>query len=277
MLAAVTLSSNPSRSGTAATTSRTTRPMASSETAAITQPSNPTRARSRIVVIGAPSCLPSAAAHADSEIAASEITETAEVATDVAERATVAKSGIAAPEIAALSVKCAGGGIGSLGGPRVVSGITEEGIGDHAANHDPGDGAHKIAHHEAAHADAGWHAGPGPLQRARLTHLGPRREPGQRTWVFVVESTGRALGRGQCRVQLLQHHAALFRGQPGESLGVRVFDRLRWGRSQEEPVTFDRLLVRRQVARTGQGSCGSSPRFIAAKQTSQHVHGELLR
>src|SRR5829696_1513058 len=216
MHAAVTLSSSPTRSGTAAMTSRTTRPMAANETAAITHPSSPIRTRSRVAVIGTSSRVHSASGHAASEIAASEITETADVASDVAERATVAKPGIPIPEIAAFGVESVGGGVGSPGGPFVVSGIAKERIGDHAADHHPSDGAHEVAHHETSHAHsthahACRHTGPRSLQRARLPHLGPGGEPSQRTWILVISSAGSALGRGQRRVPFLQHHAALFR------------------------------------------------------------------
>ena len=122
------------------------------------------------------------------------------------------------------------------------------------------------------------HAGPGPLQRAGLAHLGPGGEPGERARILVIGSTGRALGRRQRRVQLLQHHAALFRGQLGERLGMRFFDRLRWSRSQEIPVAIDRLLVRRHLRANGAGTCavrdlGSSP---PNKRRSMSM-GKLLR
>src|SRR5215217_1239127 len=190
MLAAVTLSSSPTRSGTDAMTSRTTSPMASNEMAARTQPRNPMRTRSRKEVIGASSRLRSSH-QAASEIAASQITEPSEVA----ERATIAKFGIPGREVATLGVKFVGRGVGSLGRPRVVFGIPEERIGDHATDHDAGDRTHEVAHHETAHARPCRHTGPGPLQRTRLAHLGSGGEPGERTRILVIGRTGRALGR----------------------------------------------------------------------------------
>ncbi|HET9703672.1 MAG TPA: hypothetical protein VFP85_06525, partial [Vicinamibacterales bacterium] len=73
--------------------------------------------------------------HGALEIAASKITEITEVTSGVAKCATLAEPGIAA-EVAALGTECVGRGVRSLAGPRVISGITEEGIGDHAADHD---------------------------------------------------------------------------------------------------------------------------------------------
>src|SRR5688500_4278534 len=119
MHAAITLSSSPNRSGTDATTSRTTRPMATNETAATTHPSSPIWTRSRMAVIGAPSRLYGASCHAAleiaaSEIAASEIAEAAGVASHVPKHSTVAGSGVPGREVAALGAGCVGGRVGGL-------------------------------------------------------------------------------------------------------------------------------------------------------------------
>src|SRR5215208_2144479 len=216
MLAAVTFSISPTRSGTA-TTSSTIRPMATSATAARMQPSRPIRRRARRAVIGDSSRLHGPPHHAALEVATPEVTETTEVASRVAERATAAKPRVPSCEVAALGASRVGGGIGSPRGSTVVPGISETGIGDDAANHVPCDRAHEVAHHETAQADTTYaracrHTGPGPLQCARLAHLRAGGEPGERARILVIGRAGRALGRGQRRVQFLQHHAPLFRG-----------------------------------------------------------------
>jgi len=166
---------------------------------------------------------------------------------------------IASVEIAAVAARvCSGIGrrvVRSVlhSGTVASGGVTQECLGDGAADHDAGDGGQEAASHHAAHPHAATaaHATEGPLQSAWLPNFGACCKPCEGLRVVLGPHAWRsALGIRQPAGQLLQQHAPLLRTEPRKGFGMRLLDRLRRRGLQHVSILGEGALVRRHGGST---------------------------